>query len=89
MFGILRLVRGFCGLLFGMQVIGVFPVLLKWLQQPDAVTGHMWGLVIIWKVLAMVLFGWLFFALRGLINRLHTKKHGVPHPALADKKWAL
>lgn len=87
MFGILRLVRGSCAFVFGMQIVGLLPV-LKWLQQPDAVTGGMWALVLI-KVLAMALFGWLFFALRGLINRLHTKKRGVPHPALADKKWAL
>lgn len=87
MFGILRLARGFCGLLFGMQVIGLLPV-LTWVQQPDAVTGGLWAQVSI-KVLTMALFGWLFFALRGLINRLHTKKHGVPHPALADKEWAL
>lgn len=87
MFGLLRFIRGFCGLLFGMQIVGLLPV-LTWLQQPDAVTGGMWAQVFI-KVLALGLFGWLFFGLRSIINRLHTKKHGVPHPALAEKKWAL
>lgn len=87
MFGLLRLIRGFCGFLFAMQIFGLLPV-LTWLQQPDAITGGMWALVTI-KVLALALFGWLFFGLRSIINRLHTKKHGVPHPVLAEKKWAL
>ena len=87
MFGILRFIRGFCGLLFGMNIVGLLPLIGE-LLQPDADIGGIMAVVLI-KLLAIALFGWLFFALRGLINRLHTKKHGVPHPALADKKWAL
>lgn len=87
MFGLLRFIRGFCGFLFALQIIGLLPV-LTWLQQPDAITGGMWAQVLI-KAIALVLFGWLFFWLRGVINRLHTKKHGAPHPALTEKKWAL
>lgn len=86
MFGFLRFIRGFCGFLFAMQIIGLFPV-LTWLQQPDAVTGNMLALVFI-KVVALVIFGALFFWLRNLINRLYTKKHGIQHPALI-KQWAL
>lgn len=86
MFGFLRFIRGFCGFLFAMQIIGLFPV-LTWLQQPDAVTGNMLALVFI-KVVALVIFGALFFWLRNLINRLYTRKHGTQHPALI-KQWAL
>lgn len=87
MFGLLRLIRGICGFVFAIQITGLLPI-LTWLQQPDAVTGGLWAQVLI-KVLALALFGWLFFWLRNIINRLHTKKHGVAHPALAEKKWAL
>jgi hypothetical protein len=85
MFGLLRLIRGFCGFLFASQVIGLLPA-LTWLQKPDAITDDMWVKVII-KTVALVLFGWLFFWLRKLINRLYTKKYGIPHPVLAEKKW--
>lgn len=87
MLGFIRLIRGLCGFIFGMQIFGLLPV-LTWLQQPDAVTGGMWAQVLV-KILAMTLFGWLFFWLRGVINRLHTKTYGVPHPSLAEKQWAL
>lgn len=87
MFGLLRFIRGICGFLFAWQVVGLLPV-LTWMQRPDAVTGGMWTRVLI-KAIALVLFGWLFFWLRGAINRLHTKRHGAPHPALAENKWAL
>lgn len=86
MFGFLRFIRGFCGFLFAMQIIGLFPV-ITWLQQPDAVSGNMLALVFI-KVVALVVFGALFFWLRNLINRVYTKKHGTTHPALI-KQWAL
>ena len=87
MFGFLRLIRGICGLLFGMQIVGLLPV-LTWLQNLGAVTGNIWAQVF-FKILAMLLFGWLFFWLRNSINQQHTKKYGVPHPILADKKWVL
>ena len=86
LFGFLRFVRGACGVLFGLEVIGLVP-LFTWLQQPDARTGNMWALVFI-KVVALIIFGALFFWLRHLINKLHIKKHGAPHPSLA-KIWAF
>jgi hypothetical protein len=30
----------------------------------------------------------VFGLMRGLINRLHVRRHGVPHPSLA-KDWSL
>ena len=53
----------------------------------EANSYHLLALVFI-KVIALVVFGALFFGLRSLINWLYTKKHGTPHPALA-KMWAL
>ena len=87
MFGFLRIVRGFFGFLIVLQIFGLVPV-LTWLQQPSAVTGSMYGQLLV-KVIFLLLFGGLFFGLRSVINRLHLKKHGVPHPTLAEKRWAL
>lgn len=87
MIGLLRFIRGFCGFVFGLQLLGLLPA-ISWLQQPNAITGSMWAVVIL-KLMALALFGFLFFALRRLINYVHTGKYGNPHPALGDKKWAL
>jgi len=85
-FGFLRFVRGVCGFLFGMQIVGLLPV-LTWLQQPDAITGKMLALVF-FKVFFLVVFGALFFWLRNVINRLYATEYGIPHPALV-KQWAV
>ena len=87
MIGLLRFIRGFCGFIFGWQVLGLLPV-LSWVQQPDAITGSMVAVLLL-KLVALVVFGSLFFALRRLINHLYEKKHGTPHPVLTEKKWAL
>lgn len=87
MIGLLRVIRGFCGFLFGWQILGLIPV-LSWVQQPSAITGSMWAVLIL-KLVAIVIFGSLFFGLRRLINYMHTKKHNLPHPALANNNWAL
>ena len=87
MFGLLRIIRGFCGFLFVMQFLGLLPV-FSWPLHPSSVTGGMLAGVLI-KLLAIALLGWLFLWLRRIINRLHTKKHGVPHPSLAKNIWAL
>lgn len=87
MFGLLRLIRGVCGIVFTIQIYGLFPV-ITWLQQPEAITESMLAHILI-KVLALALFGWLFFWLRNIINRLHIQKHGVLHPTLRKKKWAF
>lgn len=86
LFAFLRIVRGICGFLFVLQVVGLLPV-LTWLQQPSAVPLGAFAQVLV-KVVALLLFAGLFFGLRNLINRLHTKRRGSPHPALV-KTWAL
>lgn len=85
-FAFLRCARGFCGFVFGWQILGLLPA-LTWLQQPSAVTGKMILLVFI-KVVFLAAFGALFFGLRTYINRIHTKECGVPHPALTNR-WAM
>ena len=87
MFAFLRVIRGFVGLLVVLLVFGLVPV-LTWLQQPSAVTGYMYGQLFV-KIVFLLLFGGLFFGLRSIINRLHLKMRGVPHPVLAEKRWAL
>jgi hypothetical protein len=90
MFGLLRLVRVVCGFVFVLQVIHLFEA-VAWLTKPEADgadIGKFFALVLI-KVIALGISGFLFFWFRGVINRLHVKKHGTPHPALAEKKWAL
>ena len=87
MFGLLRFIRGVCGFVFALQVLGLVPV-LTWFSQPDAIDGKMMAMLVL-KIGVLVVFGGLFFGLRKLINRLHEKKHGAPHPALATKAFAL
>ena len=86
MFSFLRFIRGFCGVLFVIQIIGLLPV-ISWLQQPDAITGKMLAQVFI-KMIVLAFWGAIFFGMRYIINWLYSKKLGIPHPAL-QKKLAL
>jgi hypothetical protein len=83
MFVLLRFIRGFCGFLYAFQILSLLP-LFSWLDHPGEVTADMWTQSFI-KAITLVLFGWLFFWLHGVINRLRIKMHGVPQPALAEK----
>lgn len=87
MFGTLRLIRGVAGFIFAMQIVGLLPV-FTWLSNVGAITGEMMANVVL-KLLAALIFGCLFFWLRGFINRKHEKKFGVLHPSLAKKQLAL
>jgi hypothetical protein len=84
MIPLLRIIRGLFGILFGMQILHLLPV-ITWIN--GGVTGGMVAVAML-KVLLLLLFGALFFGLRALINWLHAQKHGCPHPALV-KTWAL
>lgn len=63
-----------CGLLFGLNVMGLY-------------TMNTWFLFTI-NIVSMVISGALFLWQRPYINRVHTERHGKPHPALG-KMWAL
>ena len=90
MFGLLRIIRGVCGFIFALQIFQVIEA-VAWLFKPEAAgvdMGKFFALML-FKVTFLVVSGLLFFWLRGVINKLHMKKSGRPHPALAEKKWAL
>lgn len=74
MFGFLRFVRGLCGLLFGLNIMGLYAM-------------NTWFLFAV-NIVSMVVSGVFFFWLRRYINRTYTAKHGKPHPDLGNR-WAL
>ena len=83
-----RVVRGLIGFLILMQLFGLLINLLWLLPQPGPAPEYGIGSLLYRLALLLLSGGW-FFGLRRIINRLHFKKHGVPHPALADQPWAL
>lgn len=90
MFVLLRVVRSIFGFLFAMQVVQVVEALI-WMSKPEAAgvdAGKVVTLLLI-KVVVLAIAGAVFFWFRRLINKLHTNKHGTPHPALGSKRWAL
>ena len=86
MFGVLRIIRGIIGFVFGWQIVGLFPV-ITWFSNPSAITGGMVGLVLV-KVFMAIVFGLLFFGSRTFIHWLHGRWYRTPHPALT-KTFAL
>lgn len=87
MFIALRIFRGFAGLIFGLQVLGLLRA-VTWLIQPGDVTESMM-VFLIFKLGALILSGIVFFGLRTIINRLHIKKYNKPHPVFETNKWTL
>ena len=88
MTGILRIVRCVCGFLFALQVVHLIGAALQLLNSEEISMGAFVGLAFL-KVIALVVFGFLFFWIRNFINHNHFKRHGVKHPSLAGNKWAL
>lgn len=94
MFIVLRTIRGLFGLIFAYQLFGIIGTPIAAMNtisnHPDLVIN--WMEVLGWltvKVITAILFGGLFFGMRWIIQRLHTKINGVPHPALVGKWWAV
>ena len=87
MFGALRFLRGIVGVIFGMNCISLVTAWLDGLEKGVPVTVLMVTVALTGLFLACL--AWLFHWLRRLINRLHTKRYGVPHPKLATNMWAL
>ena len=83
---LLRFIRALFGFIAGWQIIGLLPV-IGWLSNLSATNGGMWAVVFV-KALIFLMFGGIFFWLRTLINKLHTKKHGKPHPTMYTQ-WML
>jgi hypothetical protein len=86
MVGLVRIFRGFCGVVAILQVFGLLPV-LSWLQNIGAVTAEMWIFLAI-KLVALAAFAALFFGLRPLVHWLHMRKYGSPHPSL-ESIWSF
>jgi hypothetical protein len=76
------------GLLIVLQLFGLVIHLLWLLPHPGAAPGSGMGLLLYRLALLLVSVGW-FVWLRHIIHRLHLKQHGVPHPTLAHRPWAL
>jgi hypothetical protein len=85
--GLVRCIRGFIGLLFGLQVFGMLPV-FTWASNPGGIRGEMVAALLLKAVFAAIF--WAIFAgLRSTINSMHQKRFGTHHPVLGTKKWAL
>ena len=83
---VLRVVRALIGFIAGWQIFGLLPV-IGWLSNLNATTGGMWAIVFV-KAIILLIFGAMFFWLRTIINKLHSKKHGKPHPTM-HTQWTL
>jgi hypothetical protein len=88
MTGLLRVIRGLIGLLIVLQPFGLVINLLWLLPNPGADNGYEIASLLYRLALLAVSVG-LFLGLRRIINRLYLKKHGVPHPTLAQRRWVL
>jgi hypothetical protein len=91
MFVLLRIVRAFFGVVFASEILYIIEAvayLFMSLGTPAFVMGKFLALLVI-KLLTLIGSGFAFMYLRKLINTLHEKKHGEPHPSLATKKWNL
>lgn len=90
MLGFLRLVRGFCGLVFALQTLGAFGTLLT-LSQVGNVSPNQETTVfafIFIKIVVAVICGIPYFYLRKFINNMHQKQTGDDE-LLIKSKWAL
>lgn len=80
MIGLLRFIRAIAGIVFGWQLLGILP-LLSWIGNIQAITSQMQSVAFL-KLTLLITSAIIFFPLRGVINRMHIKEHGVPHPAM-------
>ena len=85
-FALLRIIRGIIGVIFGWQIIGMFPA-VTWFSDAASVTAGIFSLVFI-KILMAIISGLAFFALRRVIHLLHLRWYGSLHPDL-EKTFAL
>lgn len=87
---LLRVVRAIFGFIFALQVVQLVEALI-WMFKPEVAgvdIGKGMALLLI-KIVILAIASAVFFLLRSLINKVHTTKHGSPHPVLGNKRWAL
>lgn len=94
MFGMLRFIRGFFGLLailmtgtifnFIHDLGGIALVLDRWDKFVETGLFYTW---VSYMFIALISAG-IFYILHKIINRIYHSKHGVPHPSLKNL-WNL
>lgn len=87
MLNFLRVIRAFAGFLFLLGIVGMvaqlgFNLLHVDILMRSSVTVIMVG------TLFSAFWLWFFLGLRYVINEIHQKEQGTPHPSLT-KKWYL
>ncbi len=73
-------------MIFGWQIVTLLPA-LTWLGSITTPSSHELTALTV-KIAVAMISGTAFFVMRNLINRIHIKRHGEPHPALS-RRWAL
>lgn len=86
LFGSLRLIRGFIGLIFVIQSSSLIMLSFQLPLHPIASSS---GAKLLFGIVLTIVFGVIFFGLRWLINFLHLKIYGVSHPVFIKNNWAL
>jgi hypothetical protein len=87
MLNFLRVIRALAGLFFIVALAAIITQISANLLQfdffmPSSAAITMLGLM------HAAFWLWVFLGLRYVINNIHQKEHGTPHPALT-KKWHL
>ena len=100
MIGLLRITRGFIGFFLLASIADILNLIIQKANNSSieySVTDSLWfGIfytdsvlqIIIIGVIAIIIFGALFMGLRNLINSMHHKINGKPHPSLTTV-WSL
>lgn len=82
----LRIIRGAFGLLTLWQIMGLLSVLV-WIANGGDIDREVVAWMVV-KLLALALFLALFFAVRGMVNWIHQKRHG-PGAGPLLRRWSL
>ena len=82
---LLRVVRTICGLYI--IFVGCGLVLLITQAAVLPIQNLAGAIAVVLGLIGFLL--WVFFGLRWAVNRVHKWKHGVMHPVLGLKRWAL
>ena len=80
----LRIIRTLAGVVFATQVISLLPA-LEWLFS----SGGSTPVLIVQHLVVGCVAGTIFVWLRGVINNVYTRQHGLPHPSLSKSSWTL
>ena len=87
MFTFLRVIRAVAGLLFLATIVGIIAQLTFNILHVDILMRSS-VIVIMAGALHAAFWLWVFIGLRYVINEIHQKEQGTPHPGLT-KHWHL